>query len=149
MPLDPHQFWNRSLPQTLLSALAILYIRAVFYLIDLPSNGDTQVGLAKAAKGTAQGILTFAALIALTLVAGFFLAQERKLGYRLALVAAVAPFAINYWIASEFRGLNILEKLCLGELSSFGVLLWLMFTVAVIGLLLHPMSRDYQRVWFK
>ena len=30
-----------------------------------------------------------------------------------------------------------------------GSLLGLMFAIALIALLLHPQSRDYQRIWFK
>ena len=30
-----------------------------------------------------------------------------------------------------------------------GGLINLLFEVALVALLLHPMSRDYQRIWFK
>ena len=34
-------------------------------------------------------------------------------------------------------------------ITDFGVLISFVFDVALVLLLVHPMSRDYQRIWFK
>jgi hypothetical protein len=148
MAVDLQRFWNRSLPQTLQTALFLLYLRAFFDLLDMPSN-NSRAALARAIKGNFQGNTIWLAIIVLQVVAGFYIANERKLGYKLGLAAAFAPFVFNLWLTWGEDGLNIIEKLCLGPLSSFSVMLWLIFRVALIALLLHPMSKDYQRIWFR
>jgi len=69
-----------------------------------------------------------------SIAAGYGIANEHKWGYILGVVMALLPFALV--IAT--RG------------SPFsGGLINLLFEVALVALLLHPQSRDYQRIWFK
>ena len=148
MAVDLQRFWNRSLPQTLQTALILLYLRAAFDLLDMP--GDTgRAALARAIKGGLQGNLVWLVIIALQVGAGYLIANERKLGYRLGLVAALSPFLFNLWLTWDVSGFNIIEKLCLGDIGSFGTMLWLLFRVALIALLLHPMRKDEQRIAFR
>ncbi len=148
MAVDLQRFWNRSLPQTLQTALFLLYLRAFFDLLDLPSDSG-RAGTARLIKGDFQGTMVWIAIIVIQVGAGYLIANERKRGYQLGLVAAISPFLFNLWLSWGREGWNILEKLCLGSLSSFSVMLWLLFRVALIALLLHPMSKDYQRIWFR
>jgi hypothetical protein len=37
----------------------------------------------------------------------------------------------------------------MATLTDLGALIDLIFFGALVGLLLHPMSRDYQRIWFR
>ena len=67
--------------------------------------------------------------------AGYGIANERKWGYGLGLVVAIFPFVLR-----ATYGLN--------EIFATSIIN-LMFEVALILLLLHPQSRDYQRIWFK
>jgi hypothetical protein len=64
---------------------------------------------------------------------GFGIANEKKWGYGLAVFGAA---------------LNCFWPLLYG-LSLFYDPLRLLFAGALFALLLHPMSRDYQRIWFK
>ena len=79
-------------------------------------------------------------LIAMVLVLGqplaaYGIANERKWGYILGIAMAVAPFALRFWyVGNPFAGTQILS---------------LLFEIALVALLLHPQSRDYQRIWFK
>jgi len=66
-------------------------------------------------------------------VGGWGIANEKKWGYGLAVFGAL---------------LNLLWPLLYG-LSIFTNPLNLLFSGALVALLLHPMSRDYQRIWFK
>src|SRR5581483_26377 len=75
------------------------------------------------------------ALIAIgSIAAGYGIANERKWGYILGVAMALLPFALVILTRSS-------------PLS--GGLLNLLFEVALVALLLHPQSRDYQRIWFK
>jgi len=47
---------------------------------------------------------------------------------------AFLPFALRLLSGSSLLGYSIIN---------------LMFEVALVALLLHPQSRDYQRIWFK
>ncbi len=62
------------------------------------------------------------------------IANERKWGYALGVAMAFLPFAIRLMYGG-------------GLLS--GSIINLMFEIALVALLLHPQSRDYQRIWFK
>ena len=67
--------------------------------------------------------------------AGYGIANERKWGYGLGIAMAFLPFALRFYVlGNPFSGANILS---------------LMFEIALVALLLHPQSRDYQRIWFK
>ncbi|MCZ7531245.1 MAG: hypothetical protein M5U31_13470 [Acidimicrobiia bacterium] len=68
---------------------------------------------------------------AVFMAAGAFgIANEKKWGYGLAVAGAI---------------LNLALALLLIDAS----FLSLIFDVALVLLLLHPMSRDYQRIWFR
>ena len=81
--------------------------------------------------------LSFSTLLLLVGVAmgagAFGIANEKKWGYGLAVAGAV---------------LNLLLLLPFFELGNISLLISLVFDVALVLLLVHPMSRDYQRIWF-
>jgi hypothetical protein len=109
--LNPHQ------PQTLYSAVILGYIEAVFNLLSL------------------YGPLI---LIGMGIAAGCYgIANEKKWGYTLAVVAAV----IQVLIVLSWYGSN--------TFTDIGALLTFLFDAALVALLVHPMSRDYQRIWFR
>lgn len=70
-----------------------------------------------------------------TVAAGWGIANELRWGYKLALVMAFLPVVL---------------RLAVGGLDSvLGVsILALMFEIVLIALLLHPQSREHQRIWF-
>jgi hypothetical protein len=74
------------------------------------------------------------AIIAGSVAAGFGIANERKWGYGLGIVMAILPFALRLLVGQSLLGASIVN---------------LMFEIALVALLLHPQSRDYQRIWFK
>ena len=68
-------------------------------------------------------------------VGGFGVANERRWGYVLATVLSL---------------LNVLVGLvALFTTGASVILLNLLFAVVLAALLLHPQSREYQRIWFK
>ncbi len=118
--MNERRFFNNTQPQTLQIAVIILYIDAAFSLF---------------LGGFANpiGIL----LIATMGGGAFGIANEKRWGYALGLVGAGLNLAYPF-----FLGVS------LGQYLSYDPL-GLMFSVALVALLLHPMSRDYQRIWFK
>ena len=70
-------------------------------------------------------------------VGGFGIANEKKWGYSLAVGASVLQVVLLF---SYFQS---------ATLTQLGPLLELIFDGALVALLLHPMSRDYQRIWFR
>jgi hypothetical protein len=64
------------------------------------------------------------------------IASEKKWGYAVGVAAAILQVAVLLM----FGGFAVLNNL--------NGLLQLMFDGALVALLLHPMSREYQRIWF-
>ena len=84
------------------------------------------------------GGLAGLALIGLVLAAGAYgIANEKKWGYTLAVVASIVQVLLLF----KYFGM--------ATLTDLGALIDLIFFGALVGLLLHPMSRDYQRIWFR
>lgn len=86
-------------------------------------------GVIYGAAFTAIGIV----LVAGSAAAGFGIANERRWGYLLGVGMALLPFVLRLALGSGLVG---------GSFINF------MFEIALVALLLHPQSRDYQRIWF-
>lgn len=110
----------------------LLYIRAVFGLL---LGSSLRAGLAVLVGG-AFGVLLGAAALAGMVAAGFGIANERKWGYQLGVGLAALDVGLYLVIYGPFG------------VFRFSVLIGFAFSVALAALLLHPQSRDYQRIWF-
>ena len=86
------------------------------------------------------GFISFSPLLILIAIGlgfgGFGIANEKKWGYTVAVGAAIIQISLLLF----FYRLEVL---------GFPQILTLMFDGLLVGLLLHPMSRDYQRIWFR
>ena len=67
-------------------------------------------------------------------IAAYGIANERKWAYGLGIGVAALPLVLRFLVSGNPLSGNVLG---------------LMFEIALIALLLHPQSRDYQRIWFK
>jgi hypothetical protein len=65
---------------------------------------------------------------------GYGIANEKKWGYGLGLAMAFLPFILRLIFLHNPFATQIID---------------LMFEVALVCLLLHPQSREYERIWFK
>jgi hypothetical protein len=117
--MDDRRFFNQQLPQMLQGAILFSYLNGAFSLLNLVTGGGT---------------------LNLILVAGAFgafgIANERKWGYRLCLVCAVLFLGLQlvfFWFAP----------------FAFSIMLSLLFSVFLLALLAHPVSRSYQRIYFR
>jgi hypothetical protein len=119
---NPHQ------PQTLYVGTILLYIRAVLGLL---FRGTTFALY----WGPGVNLLASALMVA----GGLGIANERRWGYRLAVAVTVVglyPF-LAWALWGGPRGWQLWDYALLG-----------LFPVAQLVVLVHPMSREHQRVWF-
>ena len=116
------RFVNPAQPQTLQIAVFLLYFDAAFLVLAMLLNA--RLPLLFLLLGVGQA------------VAAFGIANERRWAYILGIVVAIFPFILRFWIYGD-------------PLTGGGGLISLLFEIALIALLVHPQSRDYQRIWFK
>ena len=118
VPARRHWFPVRQ-PQTLLVAALLLYWNAVLGVVSgllIGGAGRYALALGAAEAAGAYGI-----------------ANERRWGYVMALLAAIVPLVLVVAVTG-FLGAGIL---------------YLIFQVALVALLLHPQRRDYYRLWYR
>ena len=76
-------------------------------------------------------------LMAIGLIAGGYgIANEKRWGYLVAVASAILQVAL----------LVVVYRL---QVFGFPQIMNFMFDALLVGLLVHPISRDYQRVWFR
>jgi len=115
-----HQWLDRTQPQTLQNAVILCYI-------------DAGLGLLSGLLGGGAGL--FLLLAVLLGVGGFGVANEKRWGY---------------WVAVVVGILVLLDALLVMVLApGLSPVLSLLFAGVLVALLLHPMSRSYQRIWFR
>ena len=119
---EPRRWTNQSQPQTLQIAVFLLYADAAFALFYMLLFGVSPLYALPVAAGSAA--------------AGYGIANEKRWGYVLGVVMAFFPFAFRVLL---FGADGLLRT----------GLLNLMFEIALVALLLHSQSREYQRIWFK
>ena len=120
MGMERRRWLNTAQPQTLQIAVFLLYINAAFSIFDMLRAQRFPLLLLIIVGG---GVL-----------AGYGIANERKWGYGLGIAMAIFPFGLRFYYSGNPLSSNLLS---------------LMFEIALVALLLHPQSRDYQRLWFK
>ncbi len=124
----PERRWfNANLPQTLYIAQFLLYFDAFFLALGILFGG----GL---------GLLGLVALGA-SVYGAYGIANELKRGYQVAIVAAFLPLALRVLVYA-------LGDASIGFILFSDNILNVIFQYALIALLLHPMSRNHQKVWF-
>jgi hypothetical protein len=130
-----HMRWfDRSQPQTLQMVVILLYLHVVFSLL-----GGTY-------SYFPWGLLATAASFA----GAFGTANDKRWGYYSAFAAAILPFVFRLvaWkgfilVNGKIHEINIVDKITGRSVLN------LIFEVALVALVLHPDSRNYQRIWFK
>lgn len=117
--METRRWTNPHQPQTLQIAVFLLYANAFFNVLYTLMGYYPGFFVLIAAGGVA---------------AGYGIANEQKWGYGLGVGMAFLPFVLRIAF-----GVGIFST---GLIS-------LMFEIALVALLLHAQSRDYQRIWFK
>ena len=140
--MEPRRWTNPSQPQTLQIAVFLLYFGAAFGLLFGENRGWYQLAILEVLDSVSAaenlGRLVWGLAILAGAAGAYGIANEKKWGYGLGVAAGVAPLAARAIV------------LVLRQISPFRAdVISLMFDVALVVLLLHPMSREYQRIWFK
>jgi len=138
--IDFRRWFDRMAPQTLQIALMLLYLNGFFALIGFMDRSDW-VGFARVVKGTLGTVVGLVVVLSF-ITSGLLMANDRRLGYRIGLFAAFSPFLLRFWIYSD-------SPVTLWNRISGGNTVSLLFELALCALLLHPMSREHQRVWYR
>ncbi len=140
-PLDLRKWFDRFQPQTLQIATWLLYLNGLFALVDFAGERGW-IGYARVDKGIV-GTLVGLGIVVAYVAGGFLMANDRKLGYRLALIGAFSPFVLRFWVLWDVTGISFFDMLTGRQAIGF------IFDVALCVLLLHPTSREHQRVWYR
>ena len=134
--MQTRRWLNPSLAQTLQIAVLLLYITGAFALLFGLDTGSRYL-LLRAHVWNIRGLLAIV-IAAASVGAGYGIANERKWAYYLGIGLAALPLIGDLLFCIDFR----VSPLRLD-------LITLLFQVGMFVLLVHPQSRDYQRVWFK
>lgn len=135
--MQTRRWFNQAQPQTLQIATFLLYAGGAFILLYLLLDRFTamHIGLYLLVKNASLARIGLLALAAAHVAGGYGLANERKWSYPVALSCVGLAIALNLYAAKQ----------PLLKLDFFA----LITDVALLALLLHNQSRDYQRIWFK
>lgn len=137
--LDPRKWFDRMHPQTLAIATWLLYLDGVFGLLGFLDKSN-EFGFLRVI-GPVPGLVGLVSCLCF-FGGGFLMANGKKLGWYLALVASFSPLLARFIISFEF-------SYSLRNLVTGGDLIGFMFEAALVVLLLHPMSRGYVRTWLR
>jgi hypothetical protein len=133
--MSERRWYNPRLPQTLVISQFLLYFNAVFLALGLLTGGLLSSFL---------GAVLLLGSLAANVYGAWGIANEMKRGYQVAVVASFLPIAVRLVVALEAGA--VMSNL--GFIFIPGGILNAMFVYALIALLLHTQSREYQRVWF-
>jgi len=121
--MAPRRWLNPSLPPTLQGALLFSYLNAAVSLFGMLLGGTSLVGL------------VLRLVLLLGGVGAYGMANEKRWGYQVCLVVALVYLVLQllfFWLFPFV----------------FSEMLTLLFSGVLVALLLHPMSRSYQRIYF-
>lgn len=127
----PTRWFNPNLPQTLVISQFLLYFDAFWALLGVLSGQG--LGL--------SGVIVLAGYI----YGAAGIASGIKWGWRVAVAVSFLPLALRTLMALGAIGglLGNLRFVFLGDSIINAI-----FEYALIALLLHPQSRDHQKIWF-
>lgn len=136
--LKGRKWFDRMQPQTLQIATWLLYINGFFALVELLDGGGV---LHYFRTRYAFGLLLGLAIVVSYVIGAYLMANERKIGWQISVAAASTPFVLTFVAYSQLNA-PWRYRLFGASLLSFA------FDVAVFALLLHPQSKEHQRIWY-
>lgn len=138
--LDFKRWFDRLQPQTLQIATWLLYINGAFLILAfLDSSND--IGLVR--ETSSIGLVLALVAAAIHPLGGFLMANGKRLGYWVAVLASFAPFILRLYIdlQPEYTIDNKIDIVLGGDIISGA------FDIALVALMLHPMSRRFSTTW--
>ena len=120
--METKRWINQTQPQTLFIAVLLMYFEAGILAL----------------FGLGLGLTVYTLIVIVGFVAaGWGISNEHKWGYYLGVALTGAIVGAYFVQVAPFTYLPT------------GGLIGLLFDIAKFALLLHPQSREYQRIWFK
>jgi hypothetical protein len=140
--METRRWINQSQPQTLYVAVFLMYMTAAFTLL----FGLNDAPYAPAYFRLTNSLDAMDLLLNITRIfvpaasvaAGYGISNERKWGYKLGVAVAALPLVVLLFVCVREQ----VSPLDFPVIST-------MFNVAEFALLVHPQSREYERIWFK
>jgi hypothetical protein len=137
------RFWNPSLPQTLIVSAFLLYANIIPALLFRAGNGGIfaamliglHVGFDLAVN---LGNILSIAFVAGSVAAAYLIVNEKRNGWKLGIAVAAAPLVAD--VIAVVTG-----TIGLSAIIDVGLL----FDIALFVALVHPQSREHQRIWFR
>lgn len=127
--MSQRRWFNPNVPQTLYIAQFLLYFDAFWMVLGVFFGGG--LGL--------LGLIALAAYV----YGAYGIANEQKRGYQVAVVASFIPLGLRLLqFVFGVAGADVMYVLFAGNVLN------VIFEYALIALLLHPMSREHQKIWF-
>ena len=126
---------NPRQPQTLYIAHLLMYFQGGISLVFWVIGG---LGIGSLFGSRALAAVYVLLVVVGKLIAAFGIANEMRWGFKLGVAAAAAPLVVR--VLRTVAG-------SVGALTRNPI--DLLFDIALLALLLHPMSRSYQRYWPK
>ena len=141
------RWWDHSLPQTLSIGVILLYVNAAFGAMAVLGLGFSSpyelvpfvaLNRIRTIDGfdAVQTISVFAGTAAY-LFAALGIANSQKIGWKVGIAVAAGAVVLPVYI-----------HLFVGRLQTT-YLIGFLFDVALLVALLHPQSREHQRIWFQ
>lgn len=135
----PTRWFNSRLPQTLVVSQFLLYFDAFWAIL-----GFLSVSVNSLVAFTFVGRIIAVASIGGYLYGAWGIANERRLGYQVAIAASFLPLAAR--VVNTFGAGGPLEHL--SYILTSGNIINVMFEYALIVVLLHSQSREHTKIWF-
>ena len=127
--MSQRRWFNPNVPQTLYIAQFLLYFDAFWMVLGVFIGGGLGV----------LGLIALAAYV----YGAYGIANEQKRGYQVAVVASFIPLGLRVLqFALGVAGADVMYVLFTDNVLN------VIFEYALIALLLHPMSREHQKIWF-
>jgi hypothetical protein len=127
--MSQRRWFNPNVPQTLYIAQFLLYFDAFWMVLGVFFGGGLGV----------LGLIALAAYV----YGAYGIANEQKRGYQVAVVASFIPLGLRLLqFVFGVAGADVMYVLFAGNVLN------VIFEYALIALLLHPMSREHQKIWF-
>ena len=130
--MQPRVWVNPHQPQTLYIAQILLYFQGGLDMLLLMLGGGLFRPFDSALFSAAYTLLMTIGKIG----GAYGIANRQRWGYKLGVAAAAAPLALRVlWLPAAGPGILFAQPI------------GLLFDIALFALLLHPMSRAFQREW--
>jgi hypothetical protein len=144
--INPQRWFDRMQPQTLQIATMLAYFECFFSAVAILDGGGYIGFLARRSPFWLFIVVVATGCLA---VGGLLMANDRRLGWRLLVAASLAPFILRIATMAILGASSASPLDWIIARPAGGSVLTVIFDAALVALLLHPQSRNHQRLWYR